>query len=342
MSTPLLEVNNLTVAFPEHGGLNYAVQDLSYTVQEGEIIGIVGESGCGKSISSLAVMGILPTQAKILNGEILFKGTDLLKISKEKHRILRTKALGMIFQNPMSSLNPYLTVGTQLIESLTYEKNISKREAMTRAHEMLERVHIAEAARRLQQYPHELSGGMCQRVMIAMALMNKPTLLIADEPTTALDVTIQAQILSLLSELMEKDELGLHMSIVLISHDIGVISNMADRILVMYAGSMMETSETTKILSTPNHPYTSALLSSIPDLFQTSQDLTSIPGNPPHTNTPHNSCPFNPRCEYAQDICRAEFPPVDEYKGHQYRCLFPLNQNNQPTKTKQDVDRTNA
>lgn len=325
-TAPILSVKNLSIAFPDRGSLNYCVQDLSYDVQVGEVVGIVGESGCGKSLSSLAVMGILPAQAKILQGEINFHGRNLLAMSKDEHRKARVKDLAMIFQNPMSSLNPYLKIGKQLSETLTLTGECSERDALKCAKEMLEKVYIPEAASRLNQYPHEMSGGMCQRVMIAMALMHKPKLLIADEPTTALDVTVQAEILALLSELMEKDSMGYRMSMILISHDIGVIANMADRTMVMYAGSMMETSDSQDLLSNPKHPYTEALLSSIPDLESPIANLDPIPGQPPLTNRPHQDCPFHERCNYVKENCKASFPKVDDQDQHQYRCFHPVDQ----------------
>lgn len=321
MIPPALSIRDLVIAFPALGGKNYCVQNLSYEAQEGEVLGIVGESGCGKSLHALAVMGILPPQAQLLGGVIDFHGIDVLKLSKEAHRKIRAKEMAMIFQNPMSSLNPYLKIGTQLTETL--RPKLTQKEANHRAIEALERVRIADAKHRLAQYPHELSGGMCQRVMIAMALIKETRLLIADEPTTALDVTIQIQILNLLSRLIEEDGQAKNMTMILISHDIGVIANMADRILVMYAGSAMELGETKDVLSKPRHPYTAALLTSVPDLYGTTA-LTPIPGNPPLTHTQHRSCPFHPRCAFVQDCCRQEFPIWETRNDRHFRCFCPL------------------
>jgi oligopeptide/dipeptide ABC transporter ATP-binding protein len=330
VKTPLLSVRHLTIAFPDQGRLNYAVQDLNYDVYPGEVLGIVGESGCGKSISSLAILGILPSNAKVISGSIVFEGKDLLRMSPEAKRQLRIKKLGMIFQNPMTSLNPYLNIGTQLIEPLLLRKEMSKKVALKVAEIMLERVHIPEAARRLTQFPHEMSGGMCQRIMIAMALINKPRLLVADEPTTALDVTIQSQILSLLSELMQDKQGQEDMAMVLISHDIGVIANMSDRVMVMYAGSLMELAETKALLGNPEHPYTAALLASIPDLYGPVGELSSIPGNPPSLNQPHEACPFAPRCPNVETSCRKTYPPVTEQETRAYRCFYPMHVKKKP------------
>ena len=266
MNTPLLSILDLAISFKTPWGLHHAVKDVSYDLYPGEVLGIVGESGCGKSVSSLAIMGLLPPQACLQRGSILFEGKEILRLNTEEHRLLRAKKLGMIFQNPMSSLNPYLTIATQMIEAAIAIQGISRKQALQRAEALLERVHISEAHRRLKQYPHEMSGGMCQRIMIAMMLMNCPRLLIADEPTTALDVTIQSQILKVLCELIQNPCPGEEMSLILISHDIGVIANMADRIAVMYAGSIVEQGVTENILAKPSHPYTQHLFSCIPSL----------------------------------------------------------------------------
>jgi oligopeptide transport system ATP-binding protein len=327
MSQPLLSVKDLAVAFKVQSGWHHAVQNISYEVNPGEVLGIVGESGCGKSVSSLAVMGLLPQQAKIINGTIEINGINTKTLSKEQHRLLRAQKLGMIFQNPMSSLNPYLTVGTQMIEAAMMLENISKTDALKRALDLLERVHIAEAARRLNQYPHELSGGMCQRVMIAMILMTRPKLLFADEPTTALDVTVQGQILCLLSELMDDPRPGEDMAMVLISHDIGVIANMADRMLVMYSGLVMEEGETKQVLSAPKHPYTKGLFESIPDLTGPIAALPAISGAPPHHGNVHEQCPFVDRCAFAQQDCKIKVPELDQKNAHHYRCFHPLDKN---------------
>lgn len=266
MSTPLLSMRDLAIAFRTPTGLQHAVQGISYDLHSGEVLGIVGESGSGKSVSSLAIMGLLPPTASILRGSIVFDGQDVLTLNTEEHRLLRATQLGMIFQNPMSSLNPYLNIATQMCEAAIMTQHISRKQALQRAESLLERVHIAEAHRRLNQYPHELSGGMCQRIMIAMTLMNRPRLLIADEPTTALDVTIQAQILGILSELLQDKRPGEDMSLILISHDIGVIANMADRIVVMRTGTIVEQGPSDTVLAHPNHPYTQHLFSCIPDV----------------------------------------------------------------------------
>ncbi len=315
-----LRIKNMSICFPKEN--NNVVQNLSYSVRPGQVLGIVGESGCGKSMSSYAVMGLLPKGAHVTRGEIQYKHKNLLTLSHEEHRHLRTTDLAMIFQNPSSCLNPYLTVARQMTESVILFQKQSKKAALKKAEALLERVQISDPDKRLNCYPHELSGGMCQRVMIAMMLMQNPSILIADEPTTALDVTVQSQILSLLSDLVTdpKQNLG----IVLISHDIGVIANMADDIVVMYSGSAMESGPTDDVLREPRHPYTSALLGATPDLRDMKAHLETIPGSPPFIHPVYTNCPFSDRCAFAKSACKEVIPPTEYEGNHTYQCLYPI------------------
>ncbi len=301
----ILEVKDLVVQFKTEDGIVTAVDGLSYSLRRGETLGIVGESGSGKSVTNMAVMRLLPEPPAIIpRGQILFKGKDLLKTAKSEMRKFRGNQISMIFQDPMTSLNPFLRISTQLVETLELHQNMGRKAAEAKAIEMLERVGIPGAPRRFKQYPHQFSGGMRQRVMIAMMLLNDPELLIADEPTTALDVTIQAQILDLLKDLQRDFNTG----ITLITHDLGVVAGMADKIMVMYSGKTMEAASALELFETPAHPYTLGLLRSIPRADATGQRLYSIPGRPPDLNRRPPGCPFAPRCDFVRDVCNERFP----------------------------------
>ena len=305
MAEKLLEVQNLRTHFFTRSGVVKAVEDVSFYVDEAETLGIVGESGSGKSVTSLSVMRLIDRPGKIVGGKILFRGEDILDVDEDRLYELRGGKIAMIFQDPMTSLNPVLTVGFQIAEAVKAHLKLDDRAAMNRAAEMLERVRIPDARRRLDHYPHEFSGGMRQRVMIAIALAANPKLLIADEPTTALDVTIQAQILELIQRL-RKDQ---NTSVMFITHDLGVVAGLADRILVMYAGHIAESSPTEELFANPRHPYTLGLLGSVPRLdAEPGSELTTIPGSPPDLLHPPKGCPFQPRCPFRIDKCQT-FPP---------------------------------
>ncbi len=317
----LLEVQDLNTRIRLRSGTVHAVDGLSFEVEAGETVGIVGESGCGKTMTAMSILRLLPRGAFIAGGEVRFGGRDLAKISDAEMRGVRGNEIGMIFQDPMTSLNPTMTIGRQIAEAVRIHRDISKAAAMMRATETLEMVGLPRPSERVSDYPHQLSGGLRQRVMIAMALACEPKLLIADEPTTALDVTIQAQILRLLDQL--KKELG--MGIILITHDMGVIAGRADRVVVMYAGRKVEMAPTLELFNRVRHPYTEALLASIPKLDQDrTQALYSIPGLPPDLRIPSLACRFAPRCAFATDQCRSEDPPLggDDPK-HRYACFHP-------------------
>jgi len=302
---PLLEVRGLVVEFRYESDYLVAVDGLSFTLDQGETLGVVGESGSGKSVTSLAVMGLLPRPpARLPRGSIRFAGQELTTASAAALRKLRGNRIAMIFQDPMTSLNPYLKIGRQLTEVVALHQGLGRKAARMAAIHMLERVGIPAASRRIDEYPHQFSGGMRQRVMIAMMLLNRPEVLIADEPTTALDVTIQAQILDLLKDL--QTELG--MAVILITHDLGVVAGMADRVLVMYAGRIMEEGSVSAVLRDPSHPYTVGLLQSIPRPDQRVDRLYSIPGRPPDLGQVPPGCPFEPRCRFAKDACKASIP----------------------------------
>lgn len=315
---PLLEVKNVTTGFRTDRGLVKAVENISFTVHPGETVCIVGESGSGKSVMSLTTLRLIDYEnGKVLNGEILFNNENILKKSKEEIRKIRGGEMAMIFQEPMTALNPVLPIGKQITEAIRLHKSCTKEEAMERAKELLRLVGISEPETRLKQYSHELSGGMRQRVMIAMALSCDPKLLIADEPTTALDVTIQAQILNLLKELQDK----LNMAIVLITHDIGVAAQMADKVVVMYAGKIMEEGTVYEIFDKPSHPYTIGLLSSIPTIDgDRSKPLKSISGSIPSLTEMPIGCRFHPRCQYATEKCQKEQPPLESIGQHKIAC----------------------
>ena len=315
---PLLDVSDLRVHFHTRSGVYRAVDGVGLTVERGETLGIVGESGSGKSVTCYALMGLLPQPpARVESGTAYFDGTDLLHAPASVVRTLRGKRIAMIFQDPMTSLNPYLRIGEQLIEPLLIHETITKRDALKRAEAMLEAVGIPDPAKRLRQYPHEFSGGMRQRVMIAMALITRPELLIADEPTTALDVTVQAQILELIKSMQH--ELG--MAVIFVTHDLAVVSGLCDRVQVMYAGRIMETADTRTLFHAARHPYTRALQRSIPALQPKGAELYTIPGLPPDLSKPVEGCPFAPRCAQAAENC-ATMPIqlVRGADGHAHAC----------------------
>jgi dipeptide transport system ATP-binding protein len=318
----MLKVRNLSVSFETRRGLVNVIQDLSFDVLPGRTLGIVGESGSGKSVTSLAIMGLLPPTARVTSGTIELEGRNLLKTSEAELQSLRGSKLAMIFQDPMTSLNPSFTVGFQLIEAM--RAHGIKGDLETKATESLKAVGIPDPRLRLTNYPHQLSGGMSQRVMIAMAIACSPELLIADEPTTALDVTIQAQILSLLKQVQLERKMGL----VLITHDIGVVAQMADDILVLYAGHAMELGPKEQVIRRPRHPYTKALLNSLPGthgLADFRTRLPTIPGLVPDLLKRPSGCQLNPRCDYATEICREQVPAVVNLEGTLTKCYHPLN-----------------
>jgi len=301
-----MEVKNLKTEFHTEEGTVYAVNGVSYVLNEGETLGVVGESGCGKSVHALSIMGLIPQPpGKISDGEVIFRGRDLLKLSKNKMRLVRGAEIAMVFQDPMTSLNPVLTIGRQLTEALKLHLGMDNEQSRARAAELLTMVGIPSAADRLDDYPHQFSGGMRQRVMIAMGLSCNPQLLIADEPTTALDVTIQAQILDLVRRL--RDKIG--MAMIWITHDLGIVAGLADTVNVMYAGYIIERGKVKDVYHSPRHPYTLGLLGSLPRLDQKNEKLFSIEGTPPDMRYLPTGCPFAPRCIYRIDKC-AENPPL--------------------------------
>ncbi len=314
----LLEVRNLTTRFKVDGGEFAAVEDVSFTVAAGRTLGIVGESGCGKSVTSLSIMGLLPRgQGRIAAGSICFDGVDLVQLAEPGMRALRGNRIAMIFQEPMTSLNPAFTVGDQLIEGIRCHSDLGYAEARERAIEMLRQVRIPSPEQRINDYPHKLSGGMRQRVMIAMALSSKPGLLIADEPTTALDVTIQAQVLELMRTL--RAETGT--AIMLITHDLGVIAELADEVAVMYSGRIVERASVQRLFAEPQHPYTIGLLGSIPKLHLDQERLAAIEGQVPTPMSNLQGCRFSPRCPFADERCRTLSPPlIDLGHGHEAAC----------------------
>ncbi|MGA5099985.1 ABC transporter ATP-binding protein [Streptomyces lavendulocolor] len=303
----LLEVRDLYVEFRTRDGVAKAVNGVSYSVDAGETLAVLGESGSGKSVTAQAVMGILDTPpGRVSGGEVLFRGRDLLALKEDARRTVRGAEMAMIFQDALSALNPVLTVGDQLGEMFVVHRGMSKKAARARAVELMDRVRIPAAAERVGQYPHQFSGGMRQRIMIAMAMALEPALIIADEPTTALDVTVQAQVMELLAEL--RRELG--MGLILITHDLGVVADVADRIAVMYAGRIVETAPVHDIYKAPAHPYTRGLLDSIPRLGHKGRELYAIKGLPPNLTAIPPGCPFHPRCPRARDVCRTDLPPL--------------------------------
>lgn len=315
----LLEVNNLEISFRHGKKYLTTVNGVSFHVNPGETLGIVGESGCGKSVTSLSIMGLLPENLSKIGdtSEILFEGKSLTKLSQAEYQQIRGKDIAMIFQDPMTSLNPVLTIGYQMIEQIVTHEKVDKKTARERAAEMLEKVGIPRPEKVLQDYPHQLSGGMRQRVMIAMALSCNPKLLIADEPTTALDVTIQAQILELMKELQDE----FNTSIMFITHDLGVVAEICDRVIVMYAGEIIEEGTVEDIFNNPSHPYTIGLLNSIPDLEREERRLQSIPGSVPTPDKMPTGCRFSPRCKHATEKCRTQKPEFQFIsEKHQARC----------------------
>lgn len=321
--TALLEVKNLNVRFNTQDGVVKAVNGISYAINKGETLGIVGESGSGKSVGVLSVMGLIPTPpGEISAGEVFFKGKDLIRASDHEIRSIRGNEIAMIFQDPMTSLNPVLTIGRQISEALEIHLGMDEKQSTARVVELLEMVGIPFAAERLDNYPHQFSGGMRQRVMIAIGLACNPDLLIADEPTTALDVTIQAQIVGLVKKL--RDEIG--MAVIWITHDLGVVAGLADRVIVMYAGQIVEEAEVVDLYQNPRHPYTMGLLGSLPRLDGTRADqLTSIDGLPPDLTDYPVGCPFYARCNYRIGRCAETAPPLEEVgQGHRAACFVDV------------------
>jgi oligopeptide transport system ATP-binding protein len=325
MST-VLEVNNLETRFETHDGTVYAVNGVSFKLDEGETLGIVGESGCGKSVTMLSMLGLIPKPpGKVTAGQALFLGQDLLKLSAEDMRQVRGAQISMIFQDPMTSLNPVLTIGDQIREPLETHLRMSADESTQRTIELLKMVGISDGEDRLDDYPFQFSGGMRQRVMIAMALTCSPKILIADEPTTALDVTIQAQIIELVKDLRK----NLGMAIIWITHDLGIIAGLANHVMVMYAGFIVERAKVVELYEHPLHPYTRGLLGSLPrvDAESSDKDLANIVGMPPDLLTKPKGCPFAPRCQYAFQRCLDDNPMLDTvYEGHELACWWNISE----------------
>ena len=316
-SGTLLDVVDLKTYFRTMDGVVKAVDGVDFSLKPGQTLGVVGESGCGKSVTSLSIMRLVDQPGWIAGGQMMFRGTDLAKISERQMRQIRGDEISMIFQEPMTSLNPVFTVGNQVMEAITEHRKVSKREAMAQTVELFRMVGIPSPDRRVKDYPHNMSGGMRQRVMIAMALALQPDLLIADEPTTALDVTIQAQILELIKDLRTK----VNTAVLLITHDIGVVAEMADEVVVMYTGKVVEHGTVHQVLKTPKHPYTVGLLNSIPSIGQKGQRLNVIPGTVPSPLNLPKGCPFAPRCPHVMAICREEHPPLKTLDdGSEARC----------------------
>jgi oligopeptide/dipeptide ABC transporter ATP-binding protein len=312
---PHIEVKDLQVSIQSQGQTIQAVRNVNFTLYEGERLGIVGESGCGKTILMKSLLQLLPTTATIDSGEIWYQGNNLVNLSEKELQGIRGKEIGMIFQDPMTSLNPTLKIGYQIAEGLLrHFPLITKKEAKDRALELLKQVGISEPELRMQQYPHLLSGGIRQRAVIALALASKPSILIADEPTTALDVTVQAQILDLLQELQ------LSTSTLLITHDLSIVASFCDRVIVMYAGQIVEEATVSELFANPQHPYTQRLLQSIPRIDGQGDKLHPIAGSPPDLSTPLQGCAFCSRCTEAMNICRTEIPPLFDSDNHKARC----------------------
>lgn len=321
MKKKLLEVKNLRTYFHTFKGIVKAVDNISFDIHEGEILGVVGESGGGKSITGFSIIRLIEEPGKIESGEIIFNGEDLMKKSESEMNKIRGKDIAMVFQDPMTSLNPVYTIGQQMEEVLILHENLTKNQRKQRCIELLEAVGISNPESRLKSYPHQFSGGMRQRVVIAIALAANPKLIIADEPTTALDVTIQAQILKLMTNLVKEQGCAL----MLITHDLAVISEIADRINVMYCGKIVETGNTKTIVYNHKHPYTEGLINSIPDLDKEKKRLEAIPGIVPNMFNLPKGCNFSPRCKYCKDICIEKEPELIEVnKGHYVACHFPL------------------
>ncbi len=320
MSEALLDLRNLSLCFQGFATTHYVLNKVNLKVLPGEILGLVGESGCGKSVLARSVLALLPSPPARVSGEILFKGEDILKASARRLRALRGAEISMIFQEPMTSLNPVLSVGRQMGEVLRLHKQLSRREAAEAAEAMLRQVNMPDPARTLAKYPHELSGGMRQRVMIAMELSCSPSLLIADEPTTALDVTVQGQVLAILAELTRSQGT----STLFITHDMGVVAQLCDRVAVMYAGHLVEMAATASLFAQPLHPYSAGLILAIPTLRDTRQSLPSIPGAVPSLTEPPQGCPFAPRCPRVSDMCPEVAPPLQWEQGRAVACHHPL------------------
>jgi oligopeptide/dipeptide ABC transporter ATP-binding protein len=315
----LLEVTDLRTSFRTDDGVVKAVDGVSFSVDRGKTLSIVGESGSGKSVTCLTIMGLNDSSAATTTGSARFDGTDLIGLNRDKLRDLRGSRISMIFQDPMTSLNPVKRIGWQLEEAVLVHRNVTRREARNRAIEALKAVGIPRAEQRIDDYPHQFSGGMRQRVMIAMALINEPDLVIADEPTTALDVTTQAQIVDLMQRLQD----DFHMAIILITHDLGVVAETADEVVVMYGGQVVEQGVVDDIFYRPRHPYTWGLLGSLPRLDVDSERLVQIPGQPPSLLNPPSGCRFHPRCKYVMDRCQAEVPRLESLGGgHSQRCFL--------------------
>ena len=321
---PLLSVRNLTTSFATESGVVHAVRGVSWDIYPGEVLGVVGESGSGKSVSMGAVMGLVPSPPGIVTGdEILFEGRDLLTLPRREMRSIRGREISMIFQDPMTSFNPVRTIGHQISEAIRVHERVSKKAAKARVVELLKLVGVPSPETRYGQYPHEYSGGMRQRAMIAMAIVNRPKLLIADEPTTALDVTIQAQILDVLTSIREETDAAM----VLITHDLGLIAEMADRVMVMYGGKAVETTDVHSLFASPSHPYTIGLLESLPRIDVDATTITSIPGQPPSLASPPTGCYFHPRCAVTQgrEVCAVDEPPLAPFgadPNHLSACHF--------------------
>ena len=317
----LLEVKDLRTSFHTEDGVVTAVDGVSFSIEKGQTLGIVGESGCGKSVTCLTIMGLNPKRNTVSSGQALWKGKDLIGLKPRELRAIRGDEMSMIFQDPMTSLNPVHTIGKQLVEAVQLHRDVTNRVARARALELLKAVGIPKAENRIDDYPHQFSGGMRQRVMIAMALVNDPDLLIADEPTTALDVTTQAQILNLMKRLQQ--EFG--SAILMITHDLGVIAETADDVLVMYAAKVVEKANVDDLFTRPQHPYTWGLMGSLPRLDADVERLTQIPGQPPSLLRPPSGCRFNPRCPYVMDVCKSKVPelrPSGHDPKHEQACFL--------------------
>jgi peptide/nickel transport system ATP-binding protein len=312
----LLEIRNLHVEFPLGRKTLHALHGINFTLEKGERLGIVGESGAGKSVAAFAVLNLLSKPGRISEGKILFDGQDISKLDNESMRHIRGNRISMIFQDPMMTLNPVLTIGTQMIECLQAHQNINTADARKIAVDTLREVTIPSPEKRIESYPHELSGGMRQRVVIAIALLSKPSIIIADEPTTALDVTIQAEIMTLLLDLCKSHDVGL----ILITHDLAVVSQVTQRILVMYAGKIVETGNTQEVIKNPRHPYTHGLIKALPQQNKPGKRLNQIRGTMPTLDNIPAGCSFNPRCDFADDLCRTQSPVLPQTEDHQVAC----------------------
>ncbi len=317
----LLSVEDLRVSFSTEQGRTEVLRGVSYRLQKGKVLAVVGESGCGKTVQALSLLNLLPAGGEIKSGRILFKGKDILSLSPQQLRKVRGAEIGMIFQDPMTSLNPIRCVGKQIVETILAHKNCSKLQAKARAVRLLRKVGIEKPRKRLREYPFQFSGGQRQRIMIAMALCLHPDLLIADEPTTALDVTIQAQILKLIKTLQKQSG----MATVFITHNLAIVADIADDVLVLYAGYCVEQAPAEELFAQPLHPYTKGLLHSLVSLKHKAEHLPAIEGYPPAPGMPQEGCPFAPRCPHVQDRCRVQLPPLFERNGRQVRCWLQEN-----------------